>query len=185
MFEASLVWCSHIRHPPILAPCKVGCVFPMVFVSILPHADFGPYDDWEDASHFIFIPCHEILAKAFLCYNNSIFDNQCCIFFNQGIFSIITSHNISNINFLIITYWWHCRFLQFSCSSYLIFLCEFTFYYGYIWRKILREVIPLRMDDADDSIKKSVENVQKQHNGAYLTLKTCIHLSRTFGCNLE
>ena len=125
----------------------------MVFVSILPHADFGPYDDWEDASHFIFIPCHEILAKAFLCYNNSIFDNQSCIFFHQGIFSIITSHNISNINFLIITYWWHCRFLQFSCSSYLIFLCEFTFYYGYIWRKILREVIPLRMDDADDSIK--------------------------------
>ena len=60
-------------------------------------------------------------AKTFLCNNGPIFDNQCCIFFHQRIFSIITSHNISDVNFLIITYWWHCRFLQFSCSSYLSF----------------------------------------------------------------
>ena len=32
---------------------KVGCVFPMVVVSILPHAEFGPNDHREDASHFI------------------------------------------------------------------------------------------------------------------------------------
>ena len=31
---------------------KVGC-FPMVVVSILPHAEFGPNDHWEDAPHFI------------------------------------------------------------------------------------------------------------------------------------
>ena len=96
-------------------------------------------------------------AKAFLCNNGPIFDNQCCIFFYQRIFSIITSHNISDVNFLIITYWWHCRFLQFSCSSYLSFLSKLTFYYGYIWWKILREVI-LRMDDVDDSLKKSAKD---------------------------
>ena len=32
---------------------KVGCVFPMVIVSIVPHAEFGPNDHREDASHFI------------------------------------------------------------------------------------------------------------------------------------
>ena len=31
---------------------KVGCVFPMVVVSILSHAVFGRNDNWEDASHF-------------------------------------------------------------------------------------------------------------------------------------
>ena len=32
---------------------KVGYVFPMVVVSMLPHADFGPNDDREDTLHFI------------------------------------------------------------------------------------------------------------------------------------
>ena len=32
---------------------KVGCVFPMVAVSILPQAEFGQKDHQEDASHFI------------------------------------------------------------------------------------------------------------------------------------
>ena len=32
---------------------KVGCVFPMVVVSILPHAEIGPNDHREDALHFI------------------------------------------------------------------------------------------------------------------------------------
>ena len=32
--------------------CKVGCVFPMVVVSILPHAKFGPRDHREHAPHF-------------------------------------------------------------------------------------------------------------------------------------
>ena len=31
---------------------KVGCVFPMSVVSILPHPVFGIYDQWEDASRF-------------------------------------------------------------------------------------------------------------------------------------
>ena len=31
---------------------KVGCVFPMVVFSILQHAEFGPNDHREDASHF-------------------------------------------------------------------------------------------------------------------------------------
>ena len=34
------------------ASAKVGCVFPMVVVSILPHAEFGPNDHREDAPHF-------------------------------------------------------------------------------------------------------------------------------------
>ena len=32
---------------------KLGRVFPMVVVSILPHAEFGPNDHREDAPHFI------------------------------------------------------------------------------------------------------------------------------------
>ena len=31
---------------------KVGCVFPMIIVSILPQAEIGPNDHREDASHF-------------------------------------------------------------------------------------------------------------------------------------
>ena len=31
---------------------KVGCVFSMVVVSILPHAEFGPNDHQKDAPHF-------------------------------------------------------------------------------------------------------------------------------------
>ena len=33
---------------------KVGCVFRMVVVSILPHAEIGPNDYREDALHFTF-----------------------------------------------------------------------------------------------------------------------------------
>ena len=39
-------------HIEILVSTKVGCVFPMVVVSILPHAEFGPNDHREDAPHF-------------------------------------------------------------------------------------------------------------------------------------
>ena len=31
---------------------KVGCVFPMVVLSILPQAEFVRKDHWKDASHF-------------------------------------------------------------------------------------------------------------------------------------
>ena len=31
---------------------KVGCVFPMVVVSMMPRADFGPSDHRDDALHF-------------------------------------------------------------------------------------------------------------------------------------
>ena len=31
---------------------KVGCVFPMVIIPILPQAEFGPDDHREDALHF-------------------------------------------------------------------------------------------------------------------------------------
>ena len=30
----------------------VGCVFPVVVVSILPHVEFEPSDHWKDAPHF-------------------------------------------------------------------------------------------------------------------------------------
>ena len=36
---------------------KVGCVVPMVIVSILPDAKFGRNYHREDASHFIFTVC--------------------------------------------------------------------------------------------------------------------------------
>ena len=32
---------------------KVGCVFPMVVVSLLLHAEFGPNDHRKDAPHFM------------------------------------------------------------------------------------------------------------------------------------
>ena len=34
--------------------CKVGCVFPMVVVSIQPHLEFGPNDHRDDTPHFIY-----------------------------------------------------------------------------------------------------------------------------------
>ena len=34
---------------------KVGCIYPMVVVSILPHAEFGPNEHQEEAHHFIFL----------------------------------------------------------------------------------------------------------------------------------
>ena len=39
---------------------KVGCVFPMVFVSILPHAEFGPNDHLYHAHHL-----NELISKKF------------------------------------------------------------------------------------------------------------------------
>ena len=36
----------------IVGQNKVGCVFPMIVVSILPHAEFGPNNHREYASHF-------------------------------------------------------------------------------------------------------------------------------------
>ena len=32
---------------------KVGCVFPMVIVSMLSNAEFGPNDHWDDVPHFM------------------------------------------------------------------------------------------------------------------------------------
>ena len=32
---------------------KVECVFPLVIITILPHAEFGQNDHWEDAPDFI------------------------------------------------------------------------------------------------------------------------------------
>ena len=40
---------------------KVGCVFPMVVVSILPNAEIGPNDHGEDAPHFIFSEIFSLL----------------------------------------------------------------------------------------------------------------------------
>ena len=34
---------------------KEGRVFPLVVVSILPHAEFGPNDHWKDAPDFSFM----------------------------------------------------------------------------------------------------------------------------------
>ena len=32
---------------------KGGCVFPRIVDSILPNADFGPNEHWEDSTHFL------------------------------------------------------------------------------------------------------------------------------------
>ena len=34
---------------------KVVCVFPMIFVFILPNAEFGPNDHRDDSLHFIIL----------------------------------------------------------------------------------------------------------------------------------
>ena len=43
----------------------MGCVIPLVDVSILPHAEFGPNDHREDAPHEIFLKflCREIVKS--------------------------------------------------------------------------------------------------------------------------
>ena len=57
---------------------KVGCVFPMVIVSILPHAEFGPNDHRENPPHFICVTLDSyfILEKQFF---------EKIVFFNLGI----------------------------------------------------------------------------------------------------
>ena len=47
---------QHDCSPKNLYIFKVGCVFPMVLVSILPHAEFGRNDHRENAPHFIILP---------------------------------------------------------------------------------------------------------------------------------
>ena len=37
---------------------KVGCIFPIVINSLLPHAEFGLNYHQEDASHFIILGCY-------------------------------------------------------------------------------------------------------------------------------
>ena len=41
------------RIPAMLMDSKVGCVFPMIVVSLLLHADYGRNDHRENAFHFI------------------------------------------------------------------------------------------------------------------------------------
>ena len=45
--------------------CKVGCAIPLVFVSILLHAEFGPNDHWVVALHFISKLCYLRFADWF------------------------------------------------------------------------------------------------------------------------
>ena len=44
---------------------KEGCVFPVVVVPMLSHAEFGPNDHQEDASHFTF--SGDIMSMSLLC----------------------------------------------------------------------------------------------------------------------
>ena len=41
----------------LILTSKVGCVFPLIIIPILPQAEFGPNDHQEDAPHFINISC--------------------------------------------------------------------------------------------------------------------------------
>ena len=62
-----LRWCHEIillkKHSkrlekyrvPTLEFTKVGCIFLMVVVSILPHTEFGPNDHREDVPHFTYL----------------------------------------------------------------------------------------------------------------------------------
>ena len=49
----ALVWFDFwIKTPSFEKNTKVGCIFSMVFVSLLPNAEFGQNYHWKDAPHF-------------------------------------------------------------------------------------------------------------------------------------
>ena len=43
--------------------CKVGCVFAMIVVSILPHAELGPNDHRDDEPHFTWTKIPFMISK--------------------------------------------------------------------------------------------------------------------------
>ena len=55
---------EHLRSGSEYLKTKVGCVFPMGVVSILPHAELGPNVNREDEPHFSFILDGEILIHS-------------------------------------------------------------------------------------------------------------------------
>ena len=60
---------------------KVGCVFPMVVIPILPQAEFGPNDHREDAPHFI-LRCLKMRLR-----NSTTKDTECAeTFTNNDLF---------------------------------------------------------------------------------------------------
>ena len=55
-FYSELSWDLPQAHQISSLGDKVECVFTMVYVSILPQAEYGPNDYWEDASLFTISP---------------------------------------------------------------------------------------------------------------------------------
>ena len=53
---------------------KVVCVFPMVIISILPHAEFGPNDHREDEPHFN--TCQKRVENLPITEKTSVFDGD-------------------------------------------------------------------------------------------------------------
>jgi len=51
-FKNKMAWVWTTLKTNRVRDCKVGCVFTMVVVCILPHAEFGLNDQREDAPHF-------------------------------------------------------------------------------------------------------------------------------------
>ena len=54
---------------------KVGCVYPMVVVSILPHVEFGPNDHWKDTPQYIY-------SSEFFIWDSITRGSDCIMFFD-------------------------------------------------------------------------------------------------------
>ena len=65
---------------------KMGCVFPMAGVSILPHTEFGPNDHREDGLHFICWNRNRSFGLNFHWFNFFLLSGKYFIFFWNFIF---------------------------------------------------------------------------------------------------
>ena len=86
LFKSELLF-SRVRASSSGVHHQVGCVVPMAIVSILLHADFGPNDYREDASHFTMNEANfffsKLKIKHYLVENSSSYPG--CICENTGI----------------------------------------------------------------------------------------------------
>ena len=73
-------------HETLYLYCKVGCAYPMVAISIVPQAEFGPNDYREDAPHFnprvfqisepVFIPQSAVILMV-CSWIKSLYSSKC------------------------------------------------------------------------------------------------------------
>ena len=106
---------------------KVGCVFPMIIVTILRHAEFGQNDHWVDAIHFI------SSIFTFLVINLIVFSFG----FIFGLIFLLGC--LSCLLFFFSLFLFSC-FLSLCLHCWSVFLCvvfSFVFTFGFVFGFIL------------------------------------------------